>query len=134
MIIGEAKAARLALAFLHDTWAMVGELPWARPVLATTTLDGAPFDLGEDVEIWLQGDGDLGERMERVLARGVDEAGVALLIGADVPGTPSMLASPAYSTAPPVRVGRSSRRVISSEKPRIAFSGVRNSWLILARN
>ena len=87
--LGEEHVARLAAAFVRDTWATVRSLPWARPILATTTTDAAPFGLGDDLELWLQGDGDLGERMERVLARALGEAPEALLIGADVPGLPA---------------------------------------------
>lgn len=87
--IGAARAARLARAFFHDTWATVRALPWARPILASTTADTSAFELAsDDVEVWLQGPGDLGERMERILARGLAEAGLALLIGADIPGLP----------------------------------------------
>jgi rSAM/selenodomain-associated transferase 1 len=87
--LGAERAARLAAAFLRDTWAVVRALPWARPVLATTTTDPTPFGLGGDVELWQQGDGDLGERMERTLARALGEAPAALLIGADAPALPA---------------------------------------------
>ncbi len=86
--LGEVGAARLALAFFLDTWATVQALPWARPVLAATTLDPSAFGL-DAPEVWLQGEGDLGERMARVLARGVEEAGCALVLGADLPGLPA---------------------------------------------
>lgn len=86
--VGFVEAARLARAFLHDTWATVSTLPWARPILATTTSDLIPFGLGDDLVVWPQGPGDLGNRLERILARGVAEAGQALVIGADIPGLP----------------------------------------------
>jgi hypothetical protein len=87
--VGARRAAQLALAFFHDTWATVGALPWARPILASTTPDLSAFALGGDVEVWLQGTGDLGARMERVLERGIAEAGRALVIGTDIPGLPA---------------------------------------------
>ena len=86
---GASAAARLARAFFADVFATVRALPWARPVLATTTRDAGAFELDDPPEIWMQGEGDLGERMERVLARGVAEAGRAIVIGADLPGLPS---------------------------------------------
>ena len=85
---GHAFAARLAAALFADTWSLVASLSWARPVLATTTRDLAPFGLAGPVEVWLQGDGDLGARMERILARSIDEAGRGIVVGADLPGLP----------------------------------------------
>jgi hypothetical protein len=86
--LGDEEAARLARAFLEDTWATVGALGWARPILASATADVAAFGLEGEVEVWPQGEGDLGERLERVLARGLEEAGAVLLVGGDVPGLP----------------------------------------------
>jgi len=40
------------------------------------------------VELVWQGDGDLGARMERVLAGACDEAGAALIVGSDIPDLP----------------------------------------------
>lgn len=88
-VIGEGAAVQLARAFFEDTWAAVSALAWARPILATTAPDASAFGLsGQAVEVWAQGAGDLGARMERVLARAVGEAGCAILIGADLPGLP----------------------------------------------
>lgn len=86
--LGPERAARLAQAFLQDTWAMVQGLRWARPVLAGTESDPAAFGLGP-VELWPQGDGDLGARMERVLRRALATAPRALILGADLPGLPA---------------------------------------------
>jgi uncharacterized protein len=44
--------------------------------------------VGDD---WPQGGGDLGARLERVLGRGIAEAGIAIAIGADSPGLPRRL-------------------------------------------
>lgn len=89
--VGEVSAAELAQAFLLDTFALVSSLTWARTVIATT--DGTPNDLGLPgrPSIWLQGDGDLGERLERILRRALAEADVAIAIGADTPGLPERL-------------------------------------------
>jgi hypothetical protein len=87
--LGAAGAARLAQAFLVDVWRTVSALPWARPVLAGTSADVEAYGLGSDVELWLQGEGDLGARMERVLHRGLREAPQAIVLGADVPGLPA---------------------------------------------
>lgn len=89
--VGAEGAARLARAFLEDTWAALGALRWARRVLATTEIAGrAPFPRG--AEIWLQGPGDLGDRLARVLRRALrtSPAG-AIALGADSPGLPRPL-------------------------------------------
>lgn len=87
---GAAYAAELAAAFLEDTWGLVNSVAWAEPVLATT---GAFPALGwrGAAEVWLQGEGDLGERMERVARRALERADSVLLVGADSPGLPPRL-------------------------------------------
>lgn len=85
--VGPEGAATLARAFLGDVWANVARLPWARPVLASA----GPWPEGllpEPLEVWPQGEGDLGARMERVLRRGLREAPYALALGGDSPGLP----------------------------------------------
>jgi rSAM/selenodomain-associated transferase 1 len=82
--VGAEGAARLASAFFADTWAMVAALGWARPVLATT---GDPAGL-DATEVWQQGDGDLGARVERIVRRALDEAPWMIALGADSPGLP----------------------------------------------
>lgn len=86
--VGGERASALARAFLVDTCAAARGVPWARPVLATTgALEPALQDeLG--LPVWSQGEGDLGARMERVLARALAESSVALALGADSPGLP----------------------------------------------
>jgi hypothetical protein len=89
-VLGARQATALARAFFEDTWAMVCAVPWARPVLATTSEDLSPFGLDADeVEVWLQGDGELGARLERVLHRALAGSPSALIIGADLPGLPA---------------------------------------------
>jgi hypothetical protein len=89
--VGDARAAEYAQAFLRDTWALVSDLAWTRSVIATT--EGAGNDLGLPgrPNIWLQGDGDLGHRLERIMRRALAEADVAIAIGADTPGLPERL-------------------------------------------
>jgi uncharacterized protein len=83
--LGEAAAARLAEAFLRDTWSTARALDWARPVLATTDEhDQLWASLGCE-HVWPQGDGDLGQRMERVLRRALTMDPAAIVVGTDCP-------------------------------------------------
>ena len=84
-VLGREAAARLARAFLEDTLQSVQELPWAQAALATT----APVEA--DVPVLLQGEGDLGTRIERVLRTALQRAPVAIAIGADAPALPARL-------------------------------------------
>lgn len=94
--IGNDRAAELARAFVLDTWAAVSAVEWARPVLATTE-HGTAHALGLAAEEWIQGDGDLGNRMERVLGRALEGgASCAIAIGADTPGLPRRLLDDAH--------------------------------------
>ena len=88
--VGSAGASALARAFLEDTWAAVGTLGWARPVLATTDPNFG-VDLVPSAETWLQGDGDLGQRLETILSRALESGPAAMAIGADSPGMPLRL-------------------------------------------
>ena len=83
--LGPRVAARLARAFLDDTIDAVRSLPWADCVLATT----APF--GCELPILLQGEGDLGARIEQVLRAALVQSPSALAIGADAPALPARL-------------------------------------------
>ena len=87
--VGNQKAGALARAFFDDTWARVSKVPWARPVLASTEDDPGAFGL-ERVELWLQGEGDLGERLEKVMRRALDCAPWVIALGADCPAMPSI--------------------------------------------
>jgi hypothetical protein len=85
--VGAEGAAALARAFITDTWATVTRLPWARPVLAST----GPWPEGllpDPVEVWQQGEGDLGARLERIFRRGLEVCPAAMALGADSPGLP----------------------------------------------
>ena len=88
--LGQVGAAVLAKAFFDDTLAMAHGLGWARVVVAVAG-DPAALELPPDVEVWPQGQGDLGARMERALTRELLGGGRALLIGTDSPGLPPHL-------------------------------------------
>ena len=84
-VLGADAAARLARAFLEDTLESVQALAWAQAALATT---GA---VEADIPVLLQGEGDLGARIERVLTAALRRAPIAMAIGADAPALPSRL-------------------------------------------
>lgn len=87
--VGPEGAAELARAMLLDTLEMARSLPDARVVLATAAPFTEEVPLPAPVPSLSQGEGDLGQRMERVLRRAVEEHGApALLIGTDLPGLP----------------------------------------------
>lgn len=84
--IGDQTAARVAEALLRDTWAIASTVADVRTVLSTTE-PTADHGLGT-VEIWDQGEGDLGARVERGLIRGILASGRAIAIGADSVAVP----------------------------------------------
>jgi hypothetical protein len=69
---------------LFDTWHVVSSCPGVRPVLAATDTGQFPVQVSED-DLWLQGDGDLGLRLERILSRSLLTAPAGIAIGADSP-------------------------------------------------
>ena len=81
------EAAELAAAFFADTLALARSCEWAQVVVAC---DGDPAPLGLNLSdvVWSQGTGDLGERMERVLRRALNQLPTAIAIGTDSPGLP----------------------------------------------
>ena len=83
--IGADAAARLARAFVEDTIESVQTLPWAQAALATTE------EVEAGVPVLLQGEGDLGARIERVLRAALERAPMAMAIGADTPALPGRL-------------------------------------------
>jgi len=89
--VGTAGAAALATAFSRDTWSSVRALRWARPVLATTDTNAKDWDFARRADVWLQGNGDLGERVERVLRRALRSGPFAIALGIDTPGLPRSL-------------------------------------------
>ncbi|MDQ2833453.1 MAG: TIGR04282 family arsenosugar biosynthesis glycosyltransferase [Acidobacteriota bacterium] len=82
--LGAAAAAELASAMLLDVWCTVESCPGVRPILATTRPGDFPVAVPPD-DFWLQGDGDLGQRIERMLNRGLLQAPAAIAVGADSP-------------------------------------------------
>ncbi|MBA3914418.1 MAG: TIGR04282 family arsenosugar biosynthesis glycosyltransferase [Acidobacteriales bacterium] len=85
--VGAELASDLAQAFLDDTWTALKEIPWLTPVIASTeVLPGQ--DHGE---IWLQGEGPLGDRIEGILRRALLQSPAAFAIGADAPALPTRL-------------------------------------------
>lgn len=89
--IGEIEAAQLAAAFLQDTWSGVTMLSWARPILATTAVPASDSNFCPEEQTWLQGDGDLGQRLERIMQRALRSSEFVMAIGADTPGLPTSL-------------------------------------------
>lgn len=86
-VLGSDGAAELATAFLEDSWIALSEFPWAQLVLASTD-ETLQDPLGDRAEVWLQGEGDLGARLERVLGRALQDHPFAIAVGADSPGLP----------------------------------------------
>jgi uncharacterized protein len=86
-LLGTERAAALAETFLQDTVAMVRQCFWATCVIAATQ----PFerDYFSQQELWLQGDGDLGMRLERIFQRGLQHHEIVFALGADSPGMPA---------------------------------------------
>ena len=89
--LGVERATALARSFLVDTCAAMRTLGWARAILATTGALDLDLQTELALPIWSQGDGDLGARLERVLARALADAPVVIAIGADSPGLPLRL-------------------------------------------
>lgn len=85
--LGEAGAALLAEALLRDTLDSIRKIDWFSAVLATTEESPKLESLG--IRVWLQGDGDLGQKLERILQRALEHNEVAIAIGADSPGLPA---------------------------------------------
>jgi rSAM/selenodomain-associated transferase 2/rSAM/selenodomain-associated transferase 1 len=85
-MVGAEGAANLAHAFFKDIWASLQTLADAELILAVTEYDPAFDAIG--AEVWMQGDGDLGDRMEHALRRALEGADAAVVVGSDLPGLP----------------------------------------------
>lgn len=83
-VLGPQASADLARAMLQDVWSSVESCSAARPVLATTARGDLPVSVPLH-DVWLQGTGDLGRRIERILSRALMDAPAAIAIGADSP-------------------------------------------------
>lgn len=81
------QAARLAAAFLEDTWAAATALPGARVLLAHAG-DRASFpaSLADAPGFPQDPDPDLGARIEAVARAGLERGSPVLVIGGDLPG------------------------------------------------
>jgi rSAM/selenodomain-associated transferase 2/rSAM/selenodomain-associated transferase 1 len=85
-VVGPGGAGRLARAFLGDTLEALRAMPRVRTVVATT----GPLELDlPGLEVWDQGAGSLGDRLERVLGRALAAGAPVLALGADSPGLPA---------------------------------------------
>jgi uncharacterized protein len=87
--VGAEGAAALAEAFFRDTWDCVTSLNWAVPVVASTSPLVPGLLPQPDTQVWLQGDGDLGARIERILRTALTKEPMAIALGADSPGLPT---------------------------------------------
>ncbi len=68
----------------QDVWRVVSSIPSLLPVLATVDDGEFPIPIASK-DIWLQGDGDLGARLERILRRALNNFPAAIALGADSP-------------------------------------------------
>lgn len=82
--VGSESAARLAAAMLLDVWRTVESCTGVRPILATTRLGDFPVCVSAE-NVWLQGEGDLGQRIERILTRALLGYPAAIAVGSDSP-------------------------------------------------
>lgn len=94
--VGAEGAAALAQAFFRDTWRCVESLKWAVPVVATTESLNPNICPRPATPVWLQGDGDLGARIARILRKALAQTAMAMVIGADSPGIPTRLLGNAH--------------------------------------
>ena len=87
-VLGDEGAAALARAFLLDTWSTVTRVSGVDVVLAATEVDAPEWPSLDVAEVWPQGAGTLGDRLERVLRRALHAHPFAIAIGTDIPGLP----------------------------------------------
>ena len=109
---------------LQDTVAMVRTLPRAECIIAATKAFERPYFKPE--EVWMQSEGDLGERLEKVLRLALKRKPIVLAIGADSPGLPAaylQTARDALKNADAV-LGPSATAVSTSSASTVVLSGV----------
>lgn len=88
--IGAEAAATIAKSCLLDTWNAVTSLAWADPILVGSEDNAELRALAAGKgDFWLQGEGDLGERLQRVCEQATKGERRTLVIGADTPGLPA---------------------------------------------
>ncbi len=85
--LGLSGAAEFAHSSFQDTWQTVCSVKWARPVVACTE----PVRFSDHRPVWLQGNGDLGRRMETVIRRACRRSHKVIVVGSDSPGMPRRL-------------------------------------------
>jgi hypothetical protein len=95
--LGEIGAAELASAMFLDVWQTVSSCPGIRPIVASTRYGDFP---GSPTDIWLQGEGDLGQRIERILTYALRDAPAAMAIGADTPALMPAHVAAAFDALP----------------------------------
>src|SRR6266481_217887 len=76
--LGPERAAQLAEALLEDTVSMVRQLGWAECIIAATAFFERSYFQPD--EVWLQSEGDLGERLEKILRLALKRSAVVLAI------------------------------------------------------
>jgi rSAM/selenodomain-associated transferase 1 len=87
--IGDSAAATLAHAFFCDTLALARGVAGVDLAISYAgDMESLPAEAA-GVRVWEQGKGDLGERMERALRRGLALATSAIVIGTDTPALPA---------------------------------------------
>ena len=79
------QAADLAAAFLEDVLETCHKISGTKTIIATDGPWPPHLQAPPDIEYWQQGGGDLGQRMETIIEKALQEAPAALAIGADVP-------------------------------------------------
>lgn len=89
--VGHDRAAALACAFLVDTWHSLNAVHEVSAVLLLAGSRERLPALTPSPEIWAQGSGDLGARMERGLWRALDHATAAIVVGSDSPNLPARM-------------------------------------------
>lgn len=87
-VLGDDGAAALARAFLLDTWSTATRMSGVDVVLAATCVEAPEWRPLRAAEVWPQGAGTLGARLERVLRRALQTHPFAIAIGTDLPGLP----------------------------------------------
>lgn len=92
-------AARVAAAFIHDTVRRLGQVA-ARRFLLVSPMDSISYFLpvaGERFSILLQGDGDLGLRLERFFQAQLTPAAKVVVVGSDSPTLPIAYVEEAFA-------------------------------------
>jgi uncharacterized protein len=87
--LGPKRATELAEAFLEDTVTMARTLERAECIIAAAARFERSYFKPE--EVWLQSEGDLGDRLEKILRLALKRREIVLAIGDDTPNLPAAL-------------------------------------------